>query len=150
MEQKSTLQAAQAWVREELERSVRFWLDHGMDREHGGVYTCLDRKGEVYSTDKSVWMQGRCGWMFAYLCHTYGPKQEWLDASKSCLDFLEAHCINHAAGGRMYFTVTEDGKPLRQRRYCYSEAFYALANAEYYGVAGGEEHLARARRAYDL
>ena len=49
MEQKSTLQAAQAWVREELERSVRFWLDHGMDREHGGVYTCLDRKGEVYS-----------------------------------------------------------------------------------------------------
>ena len=150
MEQKSTLQAAQAWVREELERSVRFWLDHGMDREHGGVYTCLDREGEVYSTDKSVWMQGRCGWMFAYLCHTYGPKQEWLDASKSCLDFLEAHCINHAAGGRMYFTVTEDGKPLRQRRYCYSEAFYALANAEYYGVAGGEEHLARARRAYDL
>ena len=150
MEQKSTLQAAQAWVREELERSVRFWLEHGMDREHGGVYTCLDRKGEVYSTDKSVWMQGRCGWMFAYLCHTYGPKQEWLDASKSCLDFLEAHCINHAAGGRMYFTVTEDGKPLRQRRYCYSEAFYALANAEYYGVAGGEEHLARARRAYDL
>ena len=30
----------------------------GMDKEHGGVYTCLDRKGEIYSTDKSVWMQG--------------------------------------------------------------------------------------------
>ena len=147
---KKALQDARAWAREELERCCRFWLEKGMDKEHGGVYTCLDRKGEVYSTDKSVWMQGRCGWMFAYLCHTYGPKQEWLDASKSCLDFLEAHCINHAAGGRMYFTVTEDGKPLRQRRYCYSEAFYALANAEYYGVAGGEEHLARARRAYDL
>ena len=34
----------------------------------------------------------------------------------------------------MYFTVTEDGKPLRQRRYFFSEAFYASANAEYYGV----------------
>ena len=141
---------ARDWVKGELERSAAFWLERGMDQEHGGVYTCLDRKGEIYSTDKSVWMQGRCAWIYAFLCHSYGVRQEWLDASKSCLDFLEAHCINHAAGGRMYFTVTEDGKPLRQRRYCYSEAFYALANAEYYGVAGGEEHLARARRAYDL
>ena len=32
----------------------------------------------------------------------------------------------------MYFTVTADGKPLRQRRYYFSEAFYAIANAEYY------------------
>ena len=150
MDQQAVLKSAQSWVREELERCVRFWLDHGMDREHGGVYTCLDRKGEVYSTDKSVWMQGRCGWMFSCLCHTYGSRPEWLEAAKSCLDFLEEHCINHNAGGRMYFTVTGEGKPLRQRRYCYSEAFYALANAEYYGVAGGEEHLLRARRAYDL
>ena len=147
---KKALQDARAWAREELERCCRFWLEKGMDKEHGGVYTCLDRKGEVYSTDKSVWMQGRCGWMFAHLCTVYGKREEWLAASKSCLDFLEDHCINPAAGGRMYFTVTAEGKPLRQRRYCYSEAFYALANAEYYGVTGQAEHLARARRAYDL
>ena len=121
-----------------------------MDKEHGGVTTCLDRKGEVYSTDKSVWMQGRCAWMFAHLCTVYGKREEWLAASKSCLDFLEDHCINRDAGGRMYFTVTAEGKPLRQRRYCFSEAFYALANAEYYGITGEEEHLLRARRAYDL
>lgn len=138
------------WVRAELNASIKFWLEHGMDREHGGVYTCLDRKGEIYSTDKSVWMQGRCGWIFAYLCHVYGARPEWLEASKSCLDFMEQYCINHSAGGRMYFTVTEDGKPLRQRRYYYSEAFYALANAEYYGVTGERECLERARRAYDM
>ena len=22
-------------------------------------------------------MQGRCGWIFAYLCHLYGPRDEW-------------------------------------------------------------------------
>ena len=126
------LQDTQAWVRSELERSVQFWLKNGMDHQHGGVYTCLDRKGEIYSTDKSVWMQGRCGWTFAYLCHVYGVKQEWLDASKSCIDFMEKYCINREAGDRMYFTVTEDGKPLRQRRYCFSEGFYCMANAEYY------------------
>lgn len=138
------------WIQEELDRCVNFWLNNGMDKEHGGVYTCLDREGKVYSTDKSVWMQGRCGWIFAWLCHLYGAKPEWLEASKSCLDFMENYCINTQAGGRMYFTVTADGKPLRQRRYYFSEAFYALANAEYYGVTGDRVCLERARRAFDL
>ena len=144
------LQSYRDWIQSELKACVRFWLDHGIDREHGGVYTCLDRTGEIYSTDKSVWMQGRCGWTFSYLCHVYGTRPEWLEAAESCLDFLEKYCINRAAGNRMYFTVTEDGKPLRQRRYCFSEGFYALANAEYYGVTGKREHLERAREAYEL
>ena len=144
------LQETRVWFREELERCVNFWLKNGMDPVHGGVYTCLDRTGKIYSTDKSVWMQGRCGWMFAYLCANYGVKEEWLAASKSCLDFMEKYCINHEAGGRMYFTVAEDGQPLRQRRYYYSEAFYASANAEYYGITGDKECLERARRAYNL
>ena len=144
------LRQTQAWIREELDRCVNFWLKNGMDSVHGGVYTCLDRTGKIFSTDKSVWMQGRCGWIFAFLCSRYGVKPEWLAASKSCLDFMEKYCINRGAGDRMYFTVTEDGQPLRQRRYCFSEAFYAMANAEYYGVTGEKECLDRARRAYDL
>ena len=144
------LQCHQKWIKEELERSIRFWLENGMDPVHGGVYTCLDREGKVFSTDKSVWMQGRCAWMFAYLCHVYGVKDEWLEASKSCLDFMEKYCINREAGNRMYFTVTGDGKPLRQRRYCFSEGFYAIANAEYYGLTGEAVYLERARRAYEL
>ncbi|MEG1943154.1 MAG: AGE family epimerase/isomerase, partial [Angelakisella sp.] len=107
------------WTHEELERCTGFWLKNGMDHVYGGIYTCLDRKGNIFSTDKSVWMQGRCGWIFAYLCKVYGVRQEWLDASKSCLDFMEKHCINRGAGDRMYFTVTAEGKPLRQRRYCF-------------------------------
>lgn len=147
---KAKLQAYRDWVQSELNTCANFWLEKGMDRVNGGVYTCLDRKGEIYSTDKSVWMQGRCGWTFSYLCHVYGVRPEWLEAAKSCIDFLEDHCINHEAGGRMYFTVTAEGKPLRQRRYCFSEGFYVLANAEYYGVTGEREHLERARRAYEL
>lgn len=137
------------WIKEQLAGCVEFWLKNGMDEVNGGVYTCLDRRGEVYSTDKSVWMQGRCGWIFAYLCRTYGVREDWLAASRSCLDFLEKYCRNPNAGGRLYFTVTAEGKPLRQRRYFYSEAFYAMANAEYYGVTGDKPCLERARWAYD-
>ena len=149
-ETKERLIAERAWIQDQLKTCVAFWLEHGMDPEYGGVYTCLDREGNIYSTDKSVWMQGRCGWTFSYLCHLYGSRQEWLDAAKSCLDFLEDHCINHEAGDRLYFTVTAEGEPLRQRRYNFSEGFYCIANAEYYGITGEVEHLKRARRAYQL
>ena len=147
---KEKLLSARQWIQDELKRCVDFWLKNGMDSINGGVYTCLDREGKIYSTDKSVWMQGRCAWVFAYLCRVYGKKDEWMAASKSCLDFMEAYCINREAGNRMYFTVTADGKPLRQRRYCFSEAFYAIANAEYYGLTGEKVYLERARSAYNL
>ena len=141
---------AQNWIRYQLNTCADFWLRNGMDKVHGGVYTCLDRTGKVFSTDKSVWMQGRCGWIFAWLCHAYGQRPEWMEASKSCLDFMEKYCINRQAGDRMYFTVTEDGQPLRQRRYCFSEAFYAMANAEYYGQTGEKIYLDRALKAYNI
>jgi len=144
------LELTRSWVKYQLGVCADFWLKHGLDREHGGMYTCLDRRGNIYSTDKSVWMQGRSAWTFSYLCHVYGKREEWMAAAKSCLDFMEAHCINRKAGGRMYFTVTADGKPLRQRRYCFSEGFYAIANAEYYGLTHEAVYLERARSAYEL
>jgi len=138
------------WAQKELDQCIHFWLTHGIDHIHGGVYTCLDRAGNIYSTDKSVWMQGRCAWLFAHLCNVYGPKKEWMEASKSCLDFLENHCVNRKAGNRMYFTVTAEGHPLRQRRYCFSEGFYVLANAEYYALTKEITCIERARAAYWL
>lgn len=41
-----------------------FWMKHGLDREHGGIYTCVDRDGTRMDTTKSVWFQGR----FGYVC----------------------------------------------------------------------------------
>lgn len=147
---KNRLTDAQSWIRAELTRCIDFWLKNGMDKKHGGVYTCLDREGKIFSTDKSVWMQGRCAWIFSWLCNVYGVNQEWQNASKSCLDFMDNYCFNASAGNRMYFTVTEDGKPLRQRRYYYSESFYAIANAEYYGLTGDTTYLERALKAYHM
>lgn len=146
----SYLQATKQWVKEELKRCVDFWVNNGFDRRHGGMYTCLDRKGQVFSTDKSVWMQGRAAWTFSRLCNQYGERAEWREVAESCLDFMEEHCVNREAGNRMYFTVTEDGEPLRQRRYNFSEGFYAMANAEYYILTQNPENLKRARSAYDL
>ncbi len=117
-----------------LEDVIPFWLRHGLDREHGGIMTALDRDGSLLDTDKSVWFQGRAGWMFATLCNTVERRAEWLEAARSCVEFSRRHC--HAPDGKMYFTVTREGRPLRMRRYVYSESFAAIAAAAFARASG--------------
>ena len=38
-----------------LNNVVPFWENHSLDRENGGYFTCLDREGKVYDTDKFMW-----------------------------------------------------------------------------------------------
>ena len=54
--EREKLQSAQIWIQGELRKIADFWLKYGLDPVYGGVYTCLDRQGSVFSTDKSVWM----------------------------------------------------------------------------------------------
>jgi len=125
-----------------------FWLKHGQDTKNGGLLNCLDEKGEVYSTDKSVWMQGRCAWLYSHLSNLFGENKEYLALAKSCLDFENKYCFD--ADGRMYFTVTADGKPLRKRRYWFSESFYVNASIEYYMATKEVKYLEDARKVYDM
>lgn len=116
-----------------------FWLANGLDRKHGGVYTCLDREGRLMDSTKSVWFQGRFGFVAAYAYNQMERNPEWLEASKSCIDFIEAHCVD--ADGHMYFEVAADGTPLRKRRYVFSECFAAIAMSEY-AIASGDKRYA--------
>jgi N-acylglucosamine 2-epimerase len=117
-----------------LEDVVPFWLRHGLDREHGGILTALDRDGALLDSDKSVWFQGRAAWMFATLHDSVEPRVEWLEAARSCVEFLRRHCF--APDGKMYFSVTREGQPLRMRRYVYSEAFAAIGFAAFARATG--------------
>lgn len=71
------------------ENIMPFWMHYGLDRKHGGVYTCIDRDGRLMDTTKSVWFQGRFGFIAAYAYNNIEQKSEWLAASKSCIDFRE-------------------------------------------------------------
>ncbi len=131
-----------------LDSCIPFWLEYGQDHEYGGIINCLDRKGNIYSEDKSVWMQGRAGWMFSYIYNHIDKKDEYLTLAKSCIDFATDHCID--GDGRMFFTVTRDGRPLRKRRYWFSETFYIMANAEYYIATKEKSYLETAKKYFDF
>ena len=119
-----------------------FWLEHGLDRENGGVYTCLDRDGTLMDTTKSVWFQGRFGFVAAYAYNNIEQRPEYLEASKSCIDFSNAHCFD--TDGHMFFTVTADGQPVQKRRYVFSECFAIIAMAEYSLATGDRSYAEKA------
>ena len=48
-----------------VENILPFWLDNAIDLENGGIFTCLDKEGNIYGREKSVWFQGRALWVFA-------------------------------------------------------------------------------------
>lgn len=123
-----------------------FWLKNGLDRINGGVYTCVDRDGTVIDTTKSVWFQGRFGFTAAFAYNNIENNPEWLEASRSCIDFIEAHCFD--TDGRMFFEVKADGTPLRKRRYVFSECFAAIAMSEYSIAAKEPEYAAKALRLF--
>lgn len=130
---------AESYKDDMVNNIMPFWMKHGLDRKHGGVYTCVDRDGTLIDTTKSVWFQGRFGFIAAFAYNNIEKNPEWLAASKSCLDFIESYCFD--TDGRMYFEVTEDGTPLRKRRYVFSECFAAIAMSEY-ALASGDRMYA--------
>ena len=123
-----------------------FWLEHGLDRVNGGVYTCLDRKGNLMDSTKSVWFQGRCAFVFASAYNNIEQRPEYLEMAKSCIDFIEAHCFD--TDGRMFFEVTADGRPLRKRRYVFSECFATIAMSEYALATGDIAYAEKALRLF--
>lgn len=132
--------------RELLDDILPFWLEHGYDKEHGGVYTCVDRAGNLMDSTKSVWFQGRCGFVYAFAYNNIERRPEYLEMSKNCIDFIEKYCFD--TDGRMYFEVTADGRPLRKRRYVFSECFAAIAMSEYSLATGNREYAEKSLKLF--
>ena len=131
---------AESYKKDLTENIMPFWMKYGLDRENGGVYTCVKRDGSLMDTTKSVWFQGRFAFICSFAYNNVEKNQEWLDAAKSTLEFIEKHCFDEQ--GHMYFSVTAEGKPLRKRRYVFSETFAAIAMSEY-ALATGDQHWAK-------
>jgi len=106
--------------------------------------TSLDRNGALVDTDKGVWQQGRFTWLLAELYNNVEPREEWLELAKHGAKFMNAHCFD-PSDGRMWFHLTRDGKPIRKRRYAFSESFAAIAYGELAKATGDMEYAEKAK-----
>ena len=127
--------------------TLPFWLPRSVDQKHGGFMTARDRDGSILDTDKGVWQQGRFTWLLGELYNNVEPREEWLELAKHGAKFLDDHCFD-PTDGRMWFHVTRDGRPIRKRRYAFSESFAAIAYGELAQATGKDHYVEKARRTF--
>ena len=76
----------------------------------------------------------------------FEKKEEYLDAAKSGIDFLEKYCFDKDGDNRMFFRVTEDGKCVIKRlRYYFSETFCIIAMASYGRASCDKSYIIKAK-----
>lgn len=130
-----------------LEDVLPFWEQHSIDWECGGYFTCLDREGNVYDTDKFIWLQNRQVWTFSMLYNRLEKRDEWLQIAKHGADFLAQH--GRAPDGNWYFALDRQGHPLVQPYNIFSDCFAAMAFSQYALASGDEQARAIALQAYE-
>jgi len=125
-----------------------FWLEKSQDKEYGGYFTCLDRKGEVFDTDKFIWLQGREVWMFSMLYNNFEKNQEWLDCAIQGGEFLKK--FGHDGNLNWYFSLTREGKPIIEPYNIFSYTFACMAFAQLSKATGNDEYAAISKKTFDL
>ncbi len=137
---------AQKYKSELLDKVIPFWLNHSKDEEFGGYFTCLDREGKVFDTDKFIWLQAREVWMFSSLYNKVEQKPEWLEMALHGAEFLKKHAKD--ADGNWYFSLTRQGKPLIQPYNIFSDCFACMAFGQLYKATGNKEHAEIAKQTF--
>ena len=148
-------QLAELYRSELLDRVVPFWLNKSQDADFGGYFTCLDRDGSVYDTDKFIWLQGREVWMFSKLYNTVEPRQEWLEAAIQGVEFLKKY--GHDGNLNWYFALDREGRPLVEPYNIFSYTFAVIAFGQL-SIAlrktgqeeRAEEYASIAKRTFDI
>lgn len=129
-----------------LENVLPFWLKNSPDKEYGGYFTCLDRNGKVYDTDKFIWLQSRQVWLFSMLYNNLEAKAEWLSIAEHGARFLMNHGIDEE--GNWYFSLNRQGEPLVQPYNIFSDCFAAMAFAQLSKASDNNEYRDLAKNTF--
>lgn len=121
-----------------LSNVIPFWAQHSPDTSYGGYFTCLDSQGNVFDTDKFVWLQCRQVWCFSMLYNKVEQKQEWLDTALHGAGFLEKY--GRDENGDWYFSLTREGAPLTQSYNIFSDCFASMSFGQLYKATQNPEH----------
>lgn len=138
---------AEQYRDELLQKVVPFWENHSKDEQFGGYFTCLDRQGNVFDTDKFIWLQGREVWMFATLYNKVEQRPEWLEMALHGARFLQEH--GHDGNLNWYFSLTREGKPLIEPYNIFSDCFATMAFGQLYQATGNEEYAGIAKKTFE-
>ena len=131
-----------------LNNIIPFWLLHSQDNEFGGYFTCLDRQGNVFDTDKFIWLQARQVWMFSMLYNNVEKRKEWLECAIQGGEFLKK--FGHDGNLNWYFSLTREGKPIIKPYNIFSYTFATMAFGQLSKATGNKEYADIAKKTFDI
>lgn len=131
-----------------LTNVMPFWLNKSQDKEYGGYFTCLDRQGNVFDTDKFVWLQGREVWQFSMLYNNMEKNPLWLKCALQGGEFLKKY--GHDGNYNWYFSLTREGKPIIDPYNIFSYTFATMAFGQLSKASGNKEYADIARKTFDI
>lgn len=119
-----------------LDDVLPFWQRHSIDDAYGGYFSCLDRTGAVYDTNKYTMMQARQLWMFSALVNRLQRRDDWLEVARYGAAFLQAHGLDAAGNWRQ--GLDRAGQPLDEPPNILVDCFVAMALGQFALAAGDE------------
>ncbi|MCI1648010.1 MAG: AGE family epimerase/isomerase [Bacteroides sp.] len=141
-------QLAEQYKNELFENVIPFWLEYSQDLECGGYFTCLERDGKVFDTDKFVWLQGREVWMFSMLYNKVEKNEKWLDCAVQGGEFLKKY--GHDGHYNWYFSLDRKGNPLVEPYNIFSYTFATMAFGQLSLATGNQEYADIAKRTFEI
>lgn len=112
------------------ENILPFWIKHAVAADRGGFH------GEVSNDLKIRPGEERGGLLTSRILWTYSaayrryPRSEYLEMARRAHDDMFTTFWDHEYGG-VYWSVTESGEPLQDRKQIYGQAFALYALSEY-------------------
>jgi mannobiose 2-epimerase len=146
----SELAALSASTGQELTGDILpFWMKYARNEANGGFYGLIAadmtiRKG----VPRGALLTSRILWTFSTAYRVYHDPA-YLEMARWAYRDLIDHFRDPESGG-LFWTITEDGKPLNTMKQIYGQAFGIYALSEYYRATGEKPALDEAVAIYNL
>ena len=128
------------------EHVLPFWFPKLIDQKYGGLNNCVQDDGEVLSTEKYLWSQGRALWVLSKLFNDIDQDSKWLEMATPIFKLLTDYGRN--TDREWHFSLNADGTPAREPQSIYVDGFCIYGLTEYAKATGHAKSLDIALEAY--
>ncbi len=126
-----------------------FWITHAVDKANGGFYGAVTNDLQVLNeTPRSAILCARILWTYSTAYRRLGG-EPYLAMARWAYEYLTRVFWDQAHDG-VYWEVDYAGKPVRDRKHHYAQAFAIYGLAEYYRATQEPQSLRLAQTLFDL
>lgn len=136
-------------VEKELENILNYWIEHSVDKEHGGFYGKITADDTIIrDAEKGLVLNSRILWTFS-AAYIHNPKPVYKEMATRAYDYLLAHFWDSKNSGG-YWSVDYLGNPKQTHKQIYGQGFMLYGFSEYYRAFNDKHALDKAIELFQI